>query len=91
MKAPDASFAEIAAFLRGTSDELRAAANVAEVWGAKVGSPSLACTTDLLGSDAEIAGQLFALFRDLAPHEQLVRDFLAGLDAMPDRQRRSAA
>lgn len=91
MRLPDASFAEIAAFARGTADELRAAANVAEMWGAKAGSPSLACTTRLLVDDAEIAGQLFALFRDLAPYEQLVRDFIAGLDAMPVDDKRSAA
>ncbi len=87
MMLPEASFAEIEAFLRGYCDETRAAANVAEVWAAKVGSPSLKGTTNLLDRDAATAGQLFALFRDLAPHEQLVRDFLAGLEVVDGRDK----
>jgi hypothetical protein len=68
MRLPDASFAEISTWALGTAHELRAAANVAEIWGARVGSPSMAATTALLGDDAVMAGQLSELFRALIPH-----------------------
>lgn len=89
-KLPEASFDQIALMLLGHAAGCRSAASTAEVWAARHGSTSLAVSAAVLASDAAVAGELYRFFREAAPHEELIRDFIAGLSKLeggtiPDR------
>lgn len=88
---PDASFDEIAAQLHGFANGAREAANAGAVWADRFGAPGLAHTVAVLDRDAIVAGQLYAFFREAAEHEDLIRDFLAGLDDAAHQDKRGAA
>ena len=90
-KLPDAPFAEIAVRLFSHAQSARAAASCGEVWAARYGAAGTGHAAAMLAEDAEIAGKLYQFFRDAAPHEELIRDFLAGLGSVaPDREERAA-
>ena len=78
---PEQSFAAIAVDLHLYADSARQAADAGEVMLARGGwaAPGLTHTMKELREAAEMAGRVQALFLALAPHEQMVRDFIAGL------------
>ena len=88
---PDISFAEIAVRLFSHAQSARAAASCGEVWAARYGAAGTGHAAAMLAEDAEIAGRLYQFFRDAAPHEELIRDFLAGLGAAAPKREDAAA
>lgn len=78
MKLPDCPFDEIALRLYHHAMATRSAYNTAEVWIAR-SDDGVSLPLDELRADAETAGQLYEFFRAAAPHEELIRDFMAGL------------
>lgn len=89
---PDIPFAEIAVRLFSHAQSARAAASCGEVWAARYGAAGTGHAAAMLAEDAEIAGKLYQFFRDAAPHEDLIRDFLAGLAAgLPPKREDAAA
>lgn len=80
-KLPDQTFDEIAAQLLGYANGAREAATCGAVWAEMYGGSGLSHSVRTLERDAVTAGQLYEFFRAAAPHEELIRDFLAGLEA----------
>lgn len=85
---PPQSFAEIAVDLRLYAESAQQACQAGEIMLARGGwaAPGLTHTMAELHSAAEMAGKVHALFLALAPHEEIVRDFIEGLTALPLRR-----
>ena len=85
-KLPDAPFSEIAVNLQGAAAGARIAIGYAqhEPWAQGVGVQAEIASWS---RDARAADILSDLFEALAPHEELVRDFVAGLVAVGEKKR----
>lgn len=90
---PETSFREIAANMREIADQGARSIDLArsQPWAQ---GPGTQAELAALAVDVRIAGQLAQLFAELAPHEELCRDFFAGLlapvaDMAEDARRRA--
>lgn len=87
---PDTPFAELAVHLEGAAAGARIATGyaAAEPWAQGTG-----CQAEIASwvRDARATQALADLFAELAPFEELVRDFIAGvIGEVEERKRRSA-
>ena len=84
---PNIPFAELAVHLEGASAGARIATGyaAAEPWAKGAG-----CQSEIAAwqRDAKATQQLADLFAELAPFEELVRDFIAGVLGADEQERR---
>lgn len=75
---PESSFHEIAANMREIADQGARSIELArsQPWAQ---GPGTQAELAALATDVRIAGQLAELFAHLVPHEEVCRDFFAGL------------
>lgn len=94
---PDLPFDEIALRLLHLANEAARACNEGEVIlaraGLDIGDATFPGPTHWLTdkrTSAVMVGQVMQFFKAMAPHEELIRNFIAGLEAMPGIDRRLA-
>lgn len=89
---PRQSFAEIAVDLKLYAESAQQACQAGEIMLARGGwaAPGMTHTLKELHAAAEMAGKVHGLFMALIPHEEIVRDFFAGLEGLNKDMRRSA-